>query len=718
MLVTGTPMGVPVVTLCAGRATGAESLRTEVREGGAQRLRPSGTIQGRRDDGTVGDGVPLDVAVGAASESGQCHAGRDAVRDPDDVVMGCAERAADRCGQAEMHVLEALAAAPLHLADVAAIIGFGSCLEGGRELPLEVTDGLLPQVGVVHDVHAEGPGDDIGGLTGPHEVARHDRDGPVDTLGEKVRGSLRLGATEVRELGVGRLALEAALDVPDGLAVADEVELERAHRVILRVHRLPDVSGLLVTGTSSDAGKSLVVTALCRLWSRQGIRVAPFKSQNMSNNSMVCRDGSEIGRAQYLQAQAAGVEPTSVHNPVLLKPGSDRRAFVVVRGKPAGQLVAGEYATGRRHLAEAAFAAFEELSASVDLIVAEGAGSPAEVNLRSGDYVNLGLAQRFSLPALIVADIDRGGALAALFGTWGLVDDADRALLSAYVINKFRGDESVLTPGLDVVTERTGMPCAGVLPWLEDVWLDSEDALSIGRWRPSSDTSGDRLSVAVVRFPRTSNATDVDALAAEPGVDVRVTTDPDVCREADLLVLPGSRATVSDLEWLRSTGLAEVVTWRASRGRPVLGICGGYEMLAEWIDDPVEGELKGRVAGLALLPTTVTFLPEKVLARPTGEWRGHAVEGYEIHHGVVSDDRAFPGGTASGAVWGTIWHGTLECDDFRRAWLSEAAAAADSSWRADPAALGFAERRESMIDALADAVDEHLDHESLLELTR
>ncbi|MEO7269005.1 MAG: cobyric acid synthase [Knoellia sp.] len=478
------------------------------------------------------------------------------------------------------------------------------------------------------------------------------------------------------------------------------------------------MSGLLVTGTSSDAGKSLVVTALCRLWSRQGIRVAPFKAQNMSNNSMVCRDGSEIGRAQYLQAQAARVEPTSVHNPVLLKPGSDRRAFVVVRGKPSGQLVAGEYATGRRHLAEAAFDAFEELSASVDLVVAEGAGSPAEVNLRSGDYVNLGLAQRFSLPALVVADIDRGGALAALFGTWGLVDDADRALLRAYVINKFRGDESVLTPGLDVVTERTGMPCAGVLPWLENVWLDSEDALSIGRWRPSRDTSGDRLSVAVVRLPRTSNATDVDALAAEPGVDVRVTTDPDVCREADLLVLPGSRATVSDLEWLRSSGLADVVAWRASRGRPVLGICGGYEMLAQWIDDPVESENGGRVDGLGLLPTTVTFRPEKVLARPTGEWRGHAVEGYEIHHGVVSDDDAFPGGTASGPVWGTIWHGTLECDDFRLAWLSEVAAAAGSSWRPDVNALGFAERREAMIDALADAVDEHLDHQLLLEMTR
>ena len=226
------------------------------------------------------------------------------------------------------------------------------------------------------------------------------------------------------------------------------------------------MAGLLVTGTSSDAGKSLVVTGLCRALARRGLRVAPFKSQNMSNNSMVCRDGSEIGRAQYLQAEAAGVEASSLHNPVLLKPGSDRRAFVVLRGQPAGELQAGEYATGRAHLAEAAFAAYEELAANHDIVVAEGAGSPAEINLRSGDYVNMGLARRFDLPVMVVGDIDRGGILAALYGTWALLDDEDRALLKAFCINKFRGDESVLTPGLVEITRRTGVPFVGVLPWL------------------------------------------------------------------------------------------------------------------------------------------------------------------------------------------------------------------------------------------------------------
>ncbi|MDN5716286.1 MAG: cobyric acid synthase, partial [Janibacter sp.] len=316
------------------------------------------------------------------------------------------------------------------------------------------------------------------------------------------------------------------------------------------------MSGLLITGTSSDAGKSLVVTGLCRVIARRGISVAPYKAQNMSNHSMVCRDGSEIGRAQYLQAQAAGVEATSAMNPVLLKPGSDRRAHVVVRGRPAGELMAGEYTTGRRHLAEAAFTAYEELAARHEVIVCEGAGSPAEINLRAGDYVNLGLAQRFSLPTVLVGDIDRGGVLAALYGTWALVAEEDRPLLRAYLINKFRGDASVLEPGLVEISRRTGMPSLGVLPWLQDVWLDSEDSLSMGAWGDVADgvPTDRRLAVAVVRLPRTSNGTDVDALAAEPGVDVRVTVDADHAREADLLVLPGSRATTSDLEWLRRTG--------------------------------------------------------------------------------------------------------------------------------------------------------------------
>ncbi|UTT67151.1 cobyric acid synthase [Janibacter sp. CX7] len=486
------------------------------------------------------------------------------------------------------------------------------------------------------------------------------------------------------------------------------------------------MSGLLITGTSSDAGKSLVVTGLCRAFARRGLAVAPYKAQNMSNHSMVCRDGAEIGRAQYLQAQAAGVEATSAMNPVLLKPGSDRRAHVVVRGRPAGELQAGEYATGRAHLAQAAFAAYEELAAEHDLVVCEGAGSPAEINLRAGDYVNLGLAQRFSLPTVLVGDIDRGGVLAALYGTWALVSDEDRPLLAAYVINKFRGDASVLEPGLAEITRRTGMPSLGVLPWLQDVWLDSEDSLSMGAWGDAEDgvPADRRLSVAVVRLPRTSNGTDVDALAAEPGVDVRVTVDADAVREADLVVLPGSRATTSDLAWLRRTGLADVVLERAARGAPVLGICGGYQMLLdEIVDDGVEGSetpSAATVPGLGLLPGRVVFHDDKVLARPSGSWRGHDVEGYEIHHGVVepTGGEDFPGGHAIGPVRGSIWHGTLECDDYRRALLDDVAATTGARWSADPGAAPFAARREGMIDILADALETHVDVDALLSLVK
>jgi adenosylcobyric acid synthase len=321
---------------------------------------------------------------------------------------------------------------------------------------------------------------------------------------------------------------------------------------------------------------------------------------------------------------------------------------------------------------------------------------------------------------IVIGDIDRGGVFASLYGTVGLLDDDDRQLITAFLINKFRGDFGVLQPGLDELTKRTGVPFAGVLPWLPNVWLDTEDTLEVAAWRRREGAADAALRVAVVRLPRLSNGTDVEALAAEPGVEVLVTTDPRALAGADLVILPGSRSTVSDLDWLHRTGISQVIDARAHRSAPVLGICGGYQMLAAVVDDPIESG-RGVVKGLGLLPTKVSFGSDKVLGRPTGAWGGHQVAAYEIHHGIAEiEDEAelFLDGCRRGQVWGTMWHGVWENDGFRRAWLAEIAASAGSSWRPDPTAAGFAERRETMINTLADAVEQHADLGLLLNGTR
>ena len=475
---------------------------------------------------------------------------------------------------------------------------------------------------------------------------------------------------------------------------------------------------LLVAGTTSDAGKSVVTAGICRWLARQGVKVAPFKAQNMSLNSFVTRDGAEIGRAQAMQAAACGLEPTADMNPILLKPGSDRRSQVVVLGRPIADVDALEYRAHRDRLRETAVAALERLRAAYDVVICEGAGSPAEINLRAGDIANMGLAQAARLPVIIVGDIDRGGVFAALYGTVALLDAADQALVAGFVINKFRGADELLAPGLDMLRGLTGRPVYGVLPWLDGVWLDAEDSLALQAAPPPAGpaAAGGTLRVAVVRLPRISNFTDVDALAAEPGVLVRFVTSPGEAGDADLLVLPGSRATVSDLAWLRRTGLAEAVLARARAGRPVLGICGGYQMLARAIRDEVESGA-GLVEGLGLLPATVEFQTEKILGRPEGEGYGLPVAAYEIHHGVVttSGGEPFPGGCRSGAVWGTAWHGLLENDGFRRAFLTDVARRAGRDFTPAPD-TDFARLREHRLDALADLVEQNLNTDALLRL--
>ncbi|CUR59629.1 cobyric acid synthase [metagenome] len=474
---------------------------------------------------------------------------------------------------------------------------------------------------------------------------------------------------------------------------------------------------ILVAGTTSDAGKSIVTTGLCRAFARRGLKVAPFKSQNMSNNSMVCADGAEIGRAQWIQALAAGVEPEAAMNPVLLKPGSDQRSHVVVMGRPAGEISSRDFVDGRRQLARAAYDAFDDLSSRYDVVVAEGAGSPTEINLRASDYVNMGLARHAAIPTVVVGDIDRGGVFAAMFGTVALLEAADQALVAGFVVNKFRGDLTLLAPGLEQLTALSGRPVLGVLPWRADLWLDSEDALDLEGRRATHD--GAALKVAVVRLPRISNFTDVDALGIEPDLDVGFVSDARGLADADLVVLPGTRATISDLAWLRERGLDRAILAHAASGRPVLGICGGFQMLGTTVADPdgVEGTSGTVVDGLGLLDVRTDFAPDKVLRVPTGSALGAETTGYEIHHGRISRGdgvEEFLGGARAGAVFGTMWHGSLEGDDFRRAFLGAVAQAAERLWV--PSDVSFAERRQARLDLLGDLVEEHLDVPALLDL--
>ncbi|MDI6908215.1 cobyric acid synthase [Nocardioides sp.] len=477
------------------------------------------------------------------------------------------------------------------------------------------------------------------------------------------------------------------------------------------------MSGILVAGTSSDAGKSVVTTGLCRSLARAGVKVAPFKAQNLSNNSMVCADGAEIGRAQWVQAVAASTEPEAAMNPVLLKPGSDLRSHVVVMGRPAGTLGADDFADGREPLAHTAYAAFDDLASRYDVVVAEGAGSPAEVNLRAGDFVNMGLARHAGLPTVVVGDIDRGGLLAAMFGTVALLEPADQRLLAGFVVNKFRGDLDLLRPGLEELERLTGRQVYGVLPWHPDLWLDSEGTLDLAGRRARDGRAA--LKVAVVRLPRISNVTDVDALGIEPGLDVVLATDPRSLADADLVVLPGTRATIADLAWLRERGLDRAIHAHAAAGRPVLGICGGLQMLGRSVSDPggVEGEPGAQVEGLGLLDVRTDFASQKVLRLSRGLALDSSTSGYEIHHGVVSrgaDAEEFLGGARSGHVLGTMWHGSLEGDAFRTAFLTEVARLTGHLW--EPSGVSFAAARETRLELLADLVEEHLDVTAIASL--
>jgi adenosylcobyric acid synthase len=518
--------------------------------------------------------------------------------------------------------------------------------------------------------------------------------------------------------------------------------------------REPAMKGaLLVCGTHSDAGKSVVTAGICRWLARSGVRVAPFKAQNMSLNSVVTPGGSEIGRAQAVQAAAAGVEPEAAMNPILIKPSGERHSQVVVMGRPYADADARSYRELKDELRPVVAQALSDLRARFDVVVCEGAGSPAEINLRDGDLTNLGLAREHGLPALLVADIDRGGVFASLFGTLALLHPDDQAHVTGFVINKFRGEQSILAPGLAQLQERTGRATFGVLPWVEDLWMDVEDSQALQAPAPEAPAAagGDTLDVAVLRLRWISNFTDLDALAAEPGVRVRFTRSAADVERADLLVLPGTKATVEDLERLRDSGLDRAIAARAAGGGPILGICGGYQLLGEGIRDEVESR-RGEVAGLGLLPIRTSFAAEKLVRRRSGRcpWLDAEAGGYEIRHGRVErhdddghgrmerhdddghgrmerhDDDGHGGeplfvsddgeadGCRVGSVLGTSWHGALEHDAFRRALLAWVAAARGRRFTQGTAS--FAAMREARLDALGDLVGEHVDTERLAAL--
>jgi adenosylcobyric acid synthase len=478
---------------------------------------------------------------------------------------------------------------------------------------------------------------------------------------------------------------------------------------------------VMIQGAGSDVGKSLIVAGLVRAAARRGYRVLPFKPQNMSNNAAVTVDGGEIGRAQALQALAAGVEPHTDMNPVLLKPETDVGAQVIVQGKRVATLRAHDYATLKPSLMPAVIESFERLMAKCDLVLVEGAGSPAEVNLRANDIANMGFARRVGIPVILVGDIERGGVIAQMVGVRTVIDPADAAVIAGFVINKFRGDPSLFDDGYRTIADRTGWRGFGVLPWFDRAReLPAEDALGLGEARKPG-----RCKIAFLALSRIANFDDLDPLKLEPDVDlVMVRPGEAIPGDAALVIIPGSKSTRGDLDYLRKQGWDIDLLAHVRRGGHVLGLCGGYQMLGRNVSDPdrIEGPA-GEMAGLGLLDVTTVMTPEKSLTRVQAVHAvtKQAIEAYEIHIGrTEGHDRARPfalvNGVAEGAisadgrVHGSYLHGLFTSDGFRRAFLARLGVSASNE--------SYSAKVESALDALAQHIEKHLDVEGILALAR
>ena len=484
---------------------------------------------------------------------------------------------------------------------------------------------------------------------------------------------------------------------------------------------------IMIQGTASNAGKSLLAAGLCRVFRQDGLKVAPFKSQNMALNSFITADGFEMGRAQVVQAYCAGVAPDVRMNPILLKPTNDTGSQVIVNGVPRGTMGAVDYFRYKKALVPDIMEAFNGLSAEYDVIVIEGAGSPAEINLKQDDFVNMGMARLANAPVLLAGDIDRGGVFASLYGTVKLLEPDEQARIKGLIINKFRGDVEILRPGLTTLEELTGKPVLGVVPML-DVDIDDEDSLS------SKLTGGERvgrLDIAVIRLPRLSNFTDFNPLERMEGVTVRYVSNPGELGHPDLIILPGTKSTMDDLKWMRQNGLEALVLKHAARGGAVVGICGGYQMLGRVLSDPDGVESGGTMAGKGLLPTETVFLGEKTRTRVSGAFRrgegifvslsGIPFHGYEIHMGETTyleeaaplsrltclDGAEKPDGAARGNVWGSYVHGIFDAGTFAQELVNALLTAKGLS--PDAAAVDWETYQEEQYVKLAAGVRASLD---------
>ena len=508
------------------------------------------------------------------------------------------------------------------------------------------------------------------------------------------------------------------------------------HDSSLMTHHNPmSAKTLMIQGTASHVGKSVLTAALCRIFARRGMRVAPFKAQNMSNNSFVTPDGKEIGRAQAVQAAACRLSPRSEFNPVLIKPTGERSAQVVVNGIVAGELSTDDFGLVRRDYWDQARAAFRTLADEFDLIILEGAGSPAEINLRHHDIVNMAMAKEARAPVLLMGDIDRGGVFASLIGTLTLLEPDERTHVKGFVINKFRGDQDLLLPGLTMLQDRTGIPCLGILPHWEKLHVPEEDSLDWDSWQLTSPSAPDgqsrttgvqSLTVGVADLPYLSNFTDLDGLAREPDVRLVRVAGP-TPEHFDAMILPGTKSTAQALRFIRTRGIDDVVTRVLAEGGVIVGLCGGYQMLGERIQDPYQVESSNsEVKGLGLLDAVTTFGRRKVTVQVTGVHRasGCHVEGYEVHMGrtetaavplldirSAGEQESRPDGAVGqdGRILGSYVHGLFDGAVFRRVFLN--GLRQSRGWV--PLSHSHTGSLDSDLDDLANFVEDHLDIEAV-----